>query len=327
MASSEGPRPNYSRRFFIFALLIVLAGGLYTWGWYYFAGKLESEAERAIARINRDGVSADCRNAEARGYPFRIGLFCDGARYADARRGVAIATGPFRSAAQIYNPFLVVGELDSPVMVDLPGNGDLRLDWTNLRSSVRLARPLPERLSIELAKPAVSLEGGARLADAASGEAHLRPRGDDLDLAGRIAGLVLSPELVKGRALPPITGEVDIGLKDGVALARAGFRTLRGASGEIRTLSASGADGEGVSLTGPFSISADGLIDARLTLEVRNPQALSTLLQGAIPEFGKQIKSGFAGLAALGDKPTLPLTIKKGRATLGFIRLGDIPPL
>ena len=29
----------------------------------------------------------------------------------------------------------------------------------------------------------------------------------------------------------------------------------------------------------------------------------------------------------LGDNPTLPLKISKGRATLGFIPLGKLPPL
>ena len=33
------------------------------------------------------------------------------------------------------------------------------------------------------------------------------------------------------------------------------------------------------------------------------------------------------GLVALGDNPSLPLKIKQGGARLGFIPLGDIPPL
>ena len=40
-----------------------------------------------------------------------------------------------------------------------------------------------------------------------------------------------------------------------------------------------------------------------------------------------QIKTSFAGLAAMGDNPTLPLKVSKGRAMLGFIPLGNLPPL
>ena len=40
-----------------------------------------------------------------------------------------------------------------------------------------------------------------------------------------------------------------------------------------------------------------------------------------------QIRTSFAGLAVMGDNPTLPLKISKGRAMLGFIPLGNVPPL
>ena len=40
-----------------------------------------------------------------------------------------------------------------------------------------------------------------------------------------------------------------------------------------------------------------------------------------------QIEQGFAGLALLGNEPSMPLKVVKGKASLGFIPLGKIKPL
>ena len=134
-------------------------------------------------------------------------------------------------------------------------------------------------------------------------------------------------KLLGGADLPPIEGAADLTIKDGVNLVRFGDGSLRGHSGTIRTLSISSGGTAGLSVAGPFSVAADGLLDADLKVSIRDPKGLSALLGKAFPANAAQIEASFAGLAALGDNPTLPLRISHGRAMLGFIPLGEIPPL
>src|SRR5262249_40349342 len=130
-----------------------------------------------------------------------------------------------------------------------------------------------------------------------------------------------------GAQLPPLAGVADLTVAGGVNLVRSGNNSLRGHSGTIRTLDLSSDPQTGLSLSGPFSVSNEGLLDAELKVTIRNPKALAEQLAQAFPSNANQIRSSFDGLAVLGNNPTLPLKVKAGKATLGFIRLGVIPPL
>ena len=72
---------------------------------------------------------------------------------------------------------------------------------------------------------------------------------------------------------------------------------------------------------------AEGVLDADFTVTVRNPKALAVQLAQMFPRQASQIKTAFTGLAALGDSPSMPLKVSHGKAVLGFIPLGTIPPL
>ena len=329
MASSKA-KPNYSRRFFWLAVFIVLLFGGYSVAWFYFAGRLETAAATAIASLNRDGAKADCAKPTARGFPFRIGLFCDSVRFDDPQQGVAASAAAFRSAAQIYDPFHVVAELDGPAAVTAPNIGEIGFNWDNLRASVRLAMDFPERVSTEVNKLAVTAHAAgsaASLFGAGHAEAHMRRNGDDLDLAASFADAAIDPMLTRGAQLPPLAGTADLTIAGGVNLVRSGDGSLRSHSGIIRTLELSSDPQTGLSVSGPFSVSNDGLLDADLKVTIHNPRALAEHLARAFPAKADQIRSSFGGLAALGNNPSLPLNIKSGKATLGFIPLGVIPPL
>jgi len=327
MSATEASKPNYGRRIIWLTAFVALLFGGYSLGWFYLAGKLEAKAKATLTAMNRDGVVAECTNPVARGYPFRLGLFCDRVAFEDAGRGVSMSAGSFRSAGQIYDPMRLVAEIDGPARVDVPQGQPLALTWDNLRASVRLAQPLPERVSLEGKMLKAATDAGAPLASAETFEGHMRPNGEDLDLAGSFAGLALDASLVEGRSVPLLSGDTDLTVKNGVALVRQKARSLRGQSGTIRTLDLSTSETAGVSLSGPFSVDKDGLLDAQFKLTVRDPQGLAMALSEAIPEKSEQIQQGFAALAMLGSSPSLPLKISKGRASLGFIKLGNVPPL
>jgi hypothetical protein len=330
MTSSSEGRVNYSRRFFWLALFILLAVAGYTAAWFYAADRLTQHVEAAVAALNRDGSRASCEDADIRGYPFRIGLFCDRLLYEDAVEGVAFRAGAFRSAAQMYNPAHIIGELDGPATLAAPGLSAVELDWEGLRASIRLATPVFERLSVEAREIAARLDRNdpdARpLGSVQTGEIHARPVGDDLDLAVRFDGLALDPSILQERQMPPLDGLLDLSVDDG-ALLSAVEPGLRGKSGTVRTLTLSTGEATGLTVSGPFSIDDAGLIDAELQVTVRDPEGMAQIIGGLVPEVRDEIAMGFSALAATGETPTLPLTIDSSDISLGFLSLGRIPPV
>src|SRR5690606_1321427 len=121
----------------------------------------------------------------------------------------------------------------------------LSLDWQILRASIRYARPLPERLSIDGREIVASSEtSGKRLFTAAGAQFHMRPNGADVDLAGSVNGLKIAGERFEGRSLLPIEANLDLAVEDGVAWISELQASLRGRRGTIRQARiAAGADG------------------------------------------------------------------------------------
>ncbi|WP_274627636.1 DUF2125 domain-containing protein [Arvimicrobium flavum] len=325
MASSE-TTPRYSRRMVWLAAFIVVLFGGYSAGWFYVGNMLEGQVRTALANAGQKGVAADCANPTARGFPFRIGVYCDKVSFDDGK-GVNVSAGALRSAAQVYNPFHVVSELDGPATVGLGSAGSLQLDWKALRASARLATPLPERVSIEGTDIAAGPVSAAPQLNAKTFEGHMRPKGSDLDVAGSIGDLTAAAGLVQGRVLPPLSGQIDATIANGVALLRSGAADLKGQSATIRNLWLSTGPNTGVGVKGSIAADAAGLIDADLTLTIRNAKGLAQVAAQAFPEASKQINNAMLGLAMLGENTSVPLRIVKGKATLGFISLGDIPPI
>ena len=319
--------PNYARRILWLGVGVVVIVVLYTAGWFWLADRLEREASAALEALGDRGIEARCENPVARGYPFRLGLFCDSVTFDQPSEQVSVSAGAFRSTGQIYNPSRLVAELDGPAQVSLPGAGPVALDWAVLRASTRLAHPLPDRVSLQGSALKVAPAGGETVVSAETFEAHMRPNDADLDVAVRFAGLSVAPEVVKGRTVPPLSGEADVSVTDGVRLLDEGAHGLRGKSGRVRDLTLTVGDAGSLTVTGPISIDDAGLIDADLEVSLRDPKALARALADAFPEVRREIEQGSAGLSFLGKNPKLPLKIVKSSATLGFIPLGRIPPL
>jgi hypothetical protein len=321
-----------ARRIFWLGTAIVAAIALYTGAWFYAADRLAQEVRAGLASFSRGGGNrAVCEEPTVRGYPFRIGLFCDATYFERAAAGFSMSTGAFRSAAQIYAPRRALAEIDSPARVLLPGLVPLDLTWEGMRTSTRLASPLPERLSIEgkkLTAVADMPNVAGPLAFAADTlELHMRPADPNVDIAVRFGAFEPGRLLLAEGELPPLTGYADLTLVDGIAMLDNGGRAVRGISLDIRRIEISSPDGARLTATGTAAIGEDGLIDADLTLGTTDAAALARVVSAAFPEGGNGLAPAIAALAALGPNPELPLVIENGNARLGFINLGTIPPL
>jgi len=320
-----------SRRFFWLALLIVAAIAAYSAGWFYIAGQLTQRTEAALAALSRAGNRAVCEQPEARGYPFRIGLFCNATFFEDRSTGFSVATGALRSAAQIYAPLHAIVEADGPARISLAGLDPLHVTWDTMRASVRIAEPVPQRVSIVGKGVRVEADTlAARMIGVFTAdliELHMRPNGGELDFAARFNGFRAGEMLSEGRDLPPVSGTLDLSIRDGISRFEQRNAGLRGLSLEIRTLDMQAGNGARVNASGPLSVGEDGLVDGELVLTAANTAALADFLGAAFPDAAKELSSLLPGLSALGERPSLPLHISGGRVVLGFVPLGIIPPL
>ena len=328
-AADEKPSYNAGRRIRWLAVAIMALVAAYSGGWYWYAGQVD----RAIAAHAGpgDGRAAElaCDGRRVRGYPFRIGVFCDRVAYSDPVAGYAVETGAVRSAAQIYNPRRVLAEIDAPVDIARSASGDTyRLDWTRGRASV-ITVPADARMASFVADEAtLALNGAPPIARAERMEAHIRERDGALDIAARPRGLTLDPGLIGERALPEIGVDLDVRLKDW----RGGWASDAPAGdGIVNRLSLLLAEDTGIIVQGPFSLSPRGLVNGTFDVRVVDVPGVLASLGPAFPQAAPQIAAlGGSARPAEGqpeDELSLRLTLRDSRIFAGFIPLGSLPPI
>ncbi len=338
MASTIVSTPNYARRIKWLGFAIGFFVIAYTAVWFLAAREAEKRLDIELANVNAGDTKITCENRQVKGYPFRFGLFCDGETFRDDAKGISISTGALRTAAQVYNPWHAIAELDGPAKVVIPGAPAITANWSLLHSSIRVNQPVPERVSIE----ATGLDVAINKTDTQSLKAltatyaagHMRTEDKDVSFAGEVAGMVIDPAITPNRTIPEFAASYNVLLKDGLAIAAAKPRdikaALRGQSGELRSVSLIFKDGGAVSVTGPLKLSAQGLLDGDIKLTLTDAAKLGVALGQAIPEAAKIITNTLtaASLASGADKEaSLTLTIRSGKVSAGFFPIATIPPL
>lgn len=331
LSSSEEQRPRKTGRlkWLLVALVILVAGWI--GGWLFVSKRAQSEFDIALARLNRDGVIAQCANREVRGFPFSVGIYCDSLNYEDDSRQVFASSSGLRSNVSLLRPTVGGVALDGPFRLQAPNLPPLWINWASLDGEARLGWPLPKTVSLTGTDISTQTDpedesAPVQLFRTAMLHANCQPNGDNLDCAGNFSKLDIAPEATAGHQLPGLDGSGEATVVNGIRQIAARPNSFRGQAVEIKSLSLASGEGS-LELSGPISVDADGLLDARLKVTVRNPGALSDILQKALPEHGDEIKAGLGGLALFSKEISLPLTIAKGTARLGPIALGQIDPL
>ncbi|TPJ42245.1 DUF2125 domain-containing protein [Mesorhizobium sp. B2-5-13] len=331
MTSSDERQPRSRRRLWWLAAFILVLFAIYSAGWFYMADRVRSEADKAVATLNKSGIQAGCANLQVGGYPLSFAVSCDNLAYEDDAKNIAASAGSFNATAQIVQPLSPVASLRGPLRTSVPGMMPLWIDWDNLQAKVKLWYPLPRRISLQ----AEGLSGQTDPADdtdpvelfsAGKASGQLQPNGGNLDYVGSFGDLEIDPDAIGGRVLPALDASGDVTLKNGVAVIGTQVKSLRGQRIEIRTLDLSSGTAR-VTVSGPLSVDAEGLVDADLMIRIKDPKAVASILAGAIPEQKNAIEQGFGALALLGSEPSMPLKVVKGKASLGFIPLGKIKPV
>lgn len=329
MPSSDSAERGHRRWAVWLAIIIALLSLAYAAAWFYFADRLEGGFSAAIADMNREGVRVECTEFSSSGFPLHVGVVCHDVTYARPNDGMAVAASALRYALPLLRPGHVDSEVYGPAHVSFPPLPPLAIGWEALRAELRRGIPLPENVSITVRALAAH---GARhtatpLLSVAAAELEARPAKQNLDVAARLEKLVLDPLLPGGGKLPPLDGEAEVAIENGVSLALDPPRSLRGQSAMIHKLSLSAGGEAQITLSGRVSVDDAGFVNANLAVSVRNPRAVARDLSEAFPKARETIESASAAVAALGDEPTLQIRIVDGEAYMGFVPLGKIPPL
>ncbi|MFN7027607.1 MAG: DUF2125 domain-containing protein [Pseudorhizobium sp.] len=335
MAASS--RTSVSRKIWLLAAAIVLAVVLYTGGWFYAASALKEKTLALLGSREASGITVECADANYRGYPFRIGLFCSSIALDDRNNGISATVGALRSAAQVYDPGHIIWEVDGPAQVRTSHGLTVSSEWESLQSSLVAKGRGVERSSTIIRQGMTSIvstaAGGSFNIGAERTEIHLRQNGRDLDAALTLDKLRTTAEGLP-ELLPAMTATADLtfvgrgGIIDGTD---PNGIALYGTEGEMRSLSADLGEGRTISVSGPFSIDNDGYLSGRLKLKVDQIDAWRSSLAEAFPDIAPMLQTVAGMLSALnggGQSASLDLTVNRGKVFAGgFIPIGEIPPI
>ncbi|KXF79336.1 hypothetical protein ATN84_06385 [Paramesorhizobium deserti] len=311
----------------------------YTAGWFYLADKLEDRAKSNLAGLGAKGISANCENLHTSGYPFRIDIVCDSISWRRPNAGISFLAGRISSGSPVYAPRSLTNEITSPAFVGIPGLLPLELRWDKLTSSTELIRPVPSRISTT----AKGLRIGVRtqttsatpLAEIDNLQFEANGFNGPMQTTLKFDGLKLSEATVGDTPVPPLSGSANMQLSDAAALfqPRPGAieERLRGQSGEIRQATLSLPSGGSLTLSGPFSVDEQGVIDGTFRMSLTNPSALAEAARAAFPDQERNISTILFALSAMpkdeNGAPTITVDVMRGKARAGFIPLGTLPAL
>ncbi len=326
-----------SRKIWRLAIGIVVFILLYTGAWYFAAHQIKTRLATMLAN-GANGLSGECDSMDVRGFPFRIGLFCDTVRIDDTRLAASGSFGALRSAAQVYQPGHAVIELDGPAEIRVSPGLSMSADWALMHGSLQANLDGLDHTSIasdKLAGTLLMTGTGESLGFATKhSEIHMRRNGPDLDAAYSVAGLDIKPGTGKS-LLPLIDASLDMTLVDRGSLLDAGGpppNALYNSKGEMRNLTLDLGNGMVGTVTGPFSIDGEGFISGEFSVTLKNIEGWRQNLTKAFPdEEGTVLINNIANmLTALADgknESTVKLNVRDGTAFLAFIPIGVLPQL
>lgn len=333
-SSSRADTSGVTRKLIWLAVAIVLAGALYTGGWFYAAGRLKERAMQELAASEQGMRSASCSNLAVRGFPFRIGVFCDSLGIDDRASGLSASFGALRSAAQVYRPGHAVIELDGPAQVRVTPDLAFDVNWDLMRASAVAWTDGLDRASVaydglkgRLNVPSQGLSVGIA---ASHGEKHVRRSGEALDVAASLEALSLD---LGGKVLPPLDVSVDLTIADAAKWlsAEGPPPTLPlGTSAELRGLSLDLGDGNRITLSGPVRVGDDGYVSGSLDLAIEGITAWRDRISEVFPEaaeIAQRVAGAIKGLSGGQDRATVKLNIQQGTVYLGLFPIAEIPPL
>lgn len=336
-SSSQTSQKRRTRLFALLAGFVLLLGIAWAGVWLYLAGQLDRRVASAIDAAAGGGTRIECANREISGFPFRIGLRCDSVSVDAEANGIAASAGALRTAAQLYRPGHVVGEIDGPLVAVVPNMAPVEFGWDLAQASTSLWTEGLERVSVAVDNPRIRLVDAPPedlpIARSQRLELHARRNGEALDFAFTDMGLVVVVPGLGPLAPFDLTGDMSVDgaarwLSEGIPGGDAST-ALRGEAGTLRSVRFVVHQNGALDLSGPFTVSEAGEISGDFRLGIENPQAIADVV-GVLFPAARSIATTVAGTIGLAGRQengrtVIDVQVRDGEMRLGFIPLGRLP--
>jgi len=274
-------RTRHRYAILLFIVVALIAG--WTWAWKYSAGQAQAAVEGWRAREAKAGRVYSCGSQSIGGYPFRFEVNCDkaSALFRSNQPPVEVKTSSVLVAVQVYDPKLLISEINGPLTIaDIGHAPKIIANWKLGQSSVRGTPKSPERVSLVFDEPVIKLVSGDQEIDLL--------RAKRIEAHGRIASgsaaenpvieIVLRLDHASAPAFNPATVQpVDAeitgvlrGLGDFSPKPwRERFRELQKKGGRIDITQARISQGDTLAVgSGSLSIDPNGQLDGQLSVTV-----------------------------------------------------------
>ncbi|MEO0546898.1 MAG: DUF2125 domain-containing protein [Pseudomonadota bacterium] len=326
--------------------MVVIIAGVWSGVWYAASLLLNHQLTRVLAHLREDGTTIACADQTVGGYPFRIGPRCANVRAVQSRRASAeISLDGLVADASLLDPGTFHATLTSPMTIGI-GARRFTGQWNGLNFTTDFTLGGGFEL-LKLTAKTLELGDGNGVIKAASVDAQIFPvsvNAVPMDIQTLVRLTNFSVSGLPIADFPPIDLTTRVSLaKSYVPLvnrrtpfevwARNGF-DLTIDQLQLETQNDRGEDGL-LHISGLLRVDMDGLVSGTLQIAIANPQALQDWAGALPPQAAQgmgvvtQAVSGMGKLAEVAgrDARSIEVRLDQGAIKLGFITLGQVPPL
>jgi hypothetical protein len=365
MDQNPAPRRRRSIGWLIPALVLVIIAAGWSAFWFYAADRARETIAGWIEREARGGRVYACGSQALGGFPFRIEFHCNlaSAVLEKTRPPLKLSATHIHAAVQVYQPTLVIAEIEAPLKVVGPDQ-QMTANWSLAQVSLRGTPRNPQRVSFTAEKFSLDRSGTGkpdRVFTAEKGQLHGRLASgtvrDDpvIDVAASLKAATATswhPALAQ-----PFDFEGDtrlIGLRNFQPKSWSErFKEIQLSNGRIEVRNARLKQGDMLAIaTGNLKLTKQGYLEGDLVVTATGIEKLlpalgrdmlaqqggsrSQRLGAALNLLDQMAPGAIAGAVSLlgeqveleGRRATkMPLKFKDGVATLGPVKLGQTPPL
>ena len=303
-------------------LLVLLAIAVSIW-WLIASNMAAKEFDRIRSAEATRGRLWSCGEIAMGGFPFRIEAECRQAKLMVlGDHPTTITANRYVVVSQIYQPSLLLLEIDAPLSVTGANGSATTVNWSLFRASVHLESSLEaDRISLEandvIMKPSAQNEA----AQFAHFEAHFRKRpvetgsSSDIEFSVDLSKALLAS--LGGAAFDGhVSGRVDQGVVFLEQMGPPALENWRKAEGKL-------VIDQLTMKRGDQHLSVSGVVTLD---EQRRPSGKVDLAATGLRDLLKQTDMGQLADMMAGDV-RLPLTMTKGRLLMGPLKLADLQPL
>lgn len=315
--------------------IVVIIAVVYSLGWFFVARTVKARIFSLLEGSSKQDITVSCQDLSYKGYPLNFGFVCDQMHLRDRATNTVFDTPKLTAGAAVYAPWTVMADIEGPANLTRDNGSLVRSEWENLSTKMIYGDKAPELLSGELSNLTTRFSahaGQQGVLTVEDGKALVRQEDGNLDVAVSVTNAVLRPRN-DAEAMDPISFDLVATVEKGISLLDGPLRAdkLRGKSGVLNNVTlVVGDNNSHVSVAGPFSFDNQGYLTGNFNLELAGVDLIAQAIKIGVPESANVVDT-MATLVrnfSAGQKVfKLSVGVDRGRARIGFIPIGKIPPI